>query len=79
MSVSNQEIEDQGGFGYLKWPAVIVGVLVLSLLVIKGDNAEKYDTSRAAMAEDPAFGAYNGVKAGSQGSTFGKADWGKTE
>jgi hypothetical protein len=31
------------------------------------------------MAEDPAFGAYNGVKVGSQGSTFGKADWGKTE
>ncbi|MBT3698528.1 MAG: hypothetical protein HOG42_02610, partial [Methylococcales bacterium] len=46
MSVSNEEMEDQGGFGYLKWPAVIVGVLVLSMLAIKQDNAEKFDTSR---------------------------------
>jgi len=73
MSVSNEEMEDQGGFGYLKWPAVIVGVLVLSMLV-KQDNAEKFDTSRAAIAEDPSFGAYNGVKAGSQGYAIGKGD-----
>jgi hypothetical protein len=35
MSVTNQEMEDKGGFGYLKWPAVIVGVFILSLLVIE--------------------------------------------
>ena len=74
MSVSTEEMEDQGGFGYLKWPAVIVGVLVLSMLAIKQDNAEKFDTSRAAIAEDPSFGAYNGVKAGSQGYAIGKGD-----
>jgi hypothetical protein len=44
------------------------------MLAIKQDNAEKFDTSRAAIAEDPSFGAYNGVKAGSQGYAIGKGD-----
>ncbi len=74
MSVSNEEMEDQGGFGYLKWPAVIIVVLVVGLLIVKQDNSEKFETSRAAIAEDPAFGAYNGVEAGSQGYAIGKGD-----
>jgi len=42
--------------------------------LVKQDNAEKFETSRAAIAEDPSFGAYNGVKAGSQGYAIGKGD-----
>jgi hypothetical protein len=74
MSVSNEEMEDQGGFGYLKWPAILIVVLVAGLFIVKQDNAEKFETSRAAIAEDPSFGAYNGVKAGSQGYAIGKGD-----
>lgn len=74
MSVSNEQMTDQGGFGYLKWPAVLIVVLVGGLFLVKQDNSDKYDTSKAAMAEDPAFGAYNGVKAGSQGYAIGKGD-----